>query len=98
MTEPFKTYLSLSTAAVVGIEDRKNHEKGVVLHFVNPLLAPHDLSPCQTWDDEHGRHTAFNLGIEACLALRQAIDEWVAAKSGTGLLDPFLETQEGGEG
>lgn len=98
MSRSFKTYLSLSTGAVVGMEDRKNPEKGVVLHFVNPLLAPDDLPNCQTWDDKHGRHTAFNLGIEACVALRQAIDEWVAAKSGTGLLDPFFETQEGGEG
>jgi len=72
--EAYDKCMILSTGAVVRLKDHKRGN-GVVLHFINPLLAPHDIPAVTTWDNEHGKNTSVPIGDEATMALMQLLME-----------------------
>lgn len=79
--EKFDLAYTISTGSVVRVVD---HDKGdgAFLHFVNPLLAPHDIPACRTFDDDRGKHTALPLGEEALYTLMVILMKRFEVKGG----------------
>jgi len=67
----------LSTGANVRAYDSPKKGGDICIHFVNPLIGPHDLPTIVEKNDEMGRHTATRLSRDAAEALYLLLGEWL---------------------
>jgi hypothetical protein len=64
--KPFDYSCTIPTGAVVHVADCR--KEGVIIHFINPLLAPNGLSTVNVFDNENGKNTLFRISDDAALA------------------------------
>lgn len=81
MSDEYSRGCMISTGSVVHVMDS---DKGLQLHFVNPLLAPNDPPCAKEWDDDGGRHVLVGISEEAARHLLYLLMERLGIKNNGG--------------